>query len=649
MNFDIHSDTDRSEIERTVGSTVDRETVRTSDARQRRLQKNVQRQARNWDTRVDIDEEVPTAHVESNPDGAPHVVVTGEPPEQAVTSMDGRAWDWQAQRAFGVHEVGHIRYTDMEDAHDRLNDISRQHRGTAHSLHNAAEDGAIEKQITRRWPNYYEVLRNLRANVFGNTQPGIPDPEMGGYVFPVAHAAQAATLDLWTRQVYDLNIGTLDGLLDDSDDEYHFATEGDRELFEDEVLPLCRDLVDSALHTPNAVARNEKVFDVIEDILDVLPDADADGESQQNGRSGSGDDGAGMPDDSRDNHSGEAEADAEQLQPEEDADPSEDDEGSQSGAGGGDEDEDGDPASGGAGDDDLEDLDDYDIDDEEAAQALEQANDDAREEAGLTGDLLDELGNMQDALADAASDAGLRSDSIVLPTEPASADEGRFNRAQTQSGRLAQILRQRLQSERRTKKLRNRRRGRLDGSNLHRTATGEKRVKQRKEEPEEKDYHCVIVLDRSGSMTSRVGAAEEATGMLLMALEEVGVETMLLELYSNEVRLAKPFSDDTRARKDRVFHGDTSGGTPLTQVLKISRERLNQEGGNRFMFVVTDGQPSSKSDFRSALQACTFPVVGVTINDSAGAGEGCYHRSVTATPGDDLQQSLTNLVQEIMF
>lgn len=636
MTIEVAPDDDREAIAEKAGASVDREDVRTSEARERRLQKNVRRQARDWDTTVNIDTEFPTAKVKSDPNEAPEVVITGTPPEQSATDMDGQAWDWTAQRGFGVHEVGHIRYSDMEDADARRKQLPTGAQGTAHSLWNAAEDGAIEKQVVNRWPNFYSVLRNLRANVFANSNPGIPDPEQGGYVFPIAHAAQSAVMDLWMREVYRLNTGVLDGLKSASDLEYHFATGNDRDLFLDEVLPECEALVDAALNTPNAVMRNELMFVSIENIIDLLDKADADGQSQKNGEKGDGDDGSGMPDDSRDNHSGGADSNAEQLKPGKDAEDSEREE---------------DAAAGAQPDDaDLDDIEDVEVEEVDASQAREQANDDARAVAGVTGDLLDEIEDMQDALGDAGAD-GLRHDSIQLPGDDNSMDRSRFEDARGSSAQLAQLLRQRLQHERRTKVQRDKRRGRLDSSRLHRTATGNRNVKKRIQEPEEKDYTAVVLLDRSGSMgRGRINPAESAAGMLLMALETVGVETMLLSLYNSEVVLEKPFGLATEDEADNVFHGGSGGGTPLTDSLAIARERLNQEGGNRFAFVVTDGEPAKPGKFGKALGKCTFPVVGVTVNEGGGSVTGGhYHRNVKADPKADLQQALTNLVQEVMF
>lgn len=660
MTFTITGKTDRDDLEDQVTGAVDRDAVRASDSRAARLQRNIRRQSRNWGTDVSLSPQHQTAHVEARPDDDPQVVITARELPQPETDYDARAWDWLAQRGFGIHEVGHIRYTDFDDWDARMSQLDAGDKGVAHSLHNALEDGAIERQITKRWSNYDSVLKALRANVLAESDPGIPDPEQGGQVFPVAHAIQSAILDLWARDVYGLNIGTLDTLTDGTDDEYHFATSDDRDLFMNEALPRTKQAIPQVLTEAHAPSRNALVMDYIEDILDLLDDADADGKSQQNGQSGEGDDGNGMPDDSRDNHSGEATSEATEL-----GEPSGDDDADAEDGDGQDAEGSveariapaGDDDAGGSADIDLDDIDDIEVDPDVAQQAMSEASDDAREEMGMTDDLLDELEEMADAVQQAGGD-DLRSDELELPTDDVTAHAGWWEEGTTQSERLAQLLRQRLQSERRTETKTAQKRGRFTGrggANV-RARRGDRDVFERRNEPDDKDYSCLVVLDRSSSMNRehppRKQGAVISTVMLLDALEKVGVDTMLVELYASTARLAKPFGTAVSANRDRIGHSDVSGGTPLTDALLIARARLNQKGGQRFGIVVTDGEPARGGDFSDALQGCTFPVIGVNV--TGGSREGvdgldAYERAMVADPNADLQSALYNLLQEVMF
>lgn len=625
MTFTITKDTDRDDIEKSMRSAVKRESVRTGDSRRQRLQTNVRRQGRIYDTTLDIDVEHPTAHCEAVEDGTYNVVITGREIPQPLTEYEAMDWDWLVQRSFGLHEVGHIRYTDFEDARDQIeNRFDAGDKGIAHSLHNALEDGAIEKQLSKRWPNYEAMLRTLRANIFEETDMGIADPERGGYIYPMAHATHAAVMDLWTREVYNLNIGVLDDLKDQSEEDAHFYTDDDYELFIAHILPLCEAIVPTVLSTANAQARNTEIFDFVEAVLPYIEDADADGKSQKQGDSDKQEDGAGYPDDSRDNHSDGAAMDAEQLEAEDDANPSDDDDGPQNAA--------------------CDSLSDVDEDVDVQARAEVEVGDDVRDESGLSEELLDELEDMAQAMAGDE----LESEEIQIPTERTE-DTDSARRAEEFSKPLARILRNRLQHEQRTKTLRGRRRGRLDSTSLHRTILGERDVKQRRMEPDEKDYNAVVVLDRSGSMTGRrIRSAEPAAAGITLALEEVGVDVAVFDLLTTKVHLAKPFGATTKDDMAQVCHGETGGGTPLTEVLKIARARLNQEGGKRFMVVITDGEIPGADEFEKTVRASTFPVLGVNIGGSD-TGSGAYDVFKQATAGEDLGRTLQDLVEEVMF
>jgi cobaltochelatase CobT len=629
MTISVGQDDSREKIAQRAGRSADRHAIRNSDARRRRLQRNARRQARTWGLTVKIDEDHETAHIEANPDEDPTVVVTGRKVEQEATDYEPMTWDWIGQQSFEIHEVGHDRYSDIEDKDARIKALNRSNRGVAHSLWNAAEDGAIEKQITRRWSHFYAKLRALRANLFTNQSPGIADPEHGGYVYPVAHAAQAVTLDLWMQEVYNLDAGITKSLVDPSDDEHHFATEDDRRLFVEEVMFQVRSLVKVALNNSDAVTRNEKMFAVIEVILDLLDDADSDGKAQKQGEKGQGDDGAGMPDDSRDNHSGAAEADAEELEGEDDAQPSADGEADESGQ------------------ERPTDIENVETNDDLAEDARDEVLEDARQEAGITDDLLDEIDEMQDAMK-SASDETLRSREFHIPDDRQKAPEV-VEKGRKAADRLAQILRNRLQAQRRTETVRNQPRGSLDERAFHRTATGSRDIKKRSVEPEEPDYSAAIVLDRSGSMSGPdVFSGASAMLMWLMALEDVGVDTMGVDLFDSSIHLSKPMGVGVEESLDRVASTATAGGTPLSEVLAVVRERLIQQDGEHFMVVVTDGAPRSVDAFENELRKTHFPVVGVTIGDSD-TGQGIYHRSVNVDDADGVEGALEHLLHEVML
>lgn len=623
--MEITPDQSRDEIAKEIGASVRREDLRNSDARARRLEAGSQRRTRSWDLSLQIDENHPTAQVDQSPDTGPEIIVSGKEQPQPVTDYEGEEWDWLVQRAFACHEDGHVRYTDHDDKMERLNDLATGDRGTAHDLWNVIEDGAIERQLHGRWPNYYEIHRTVRANLFSEHPGGIPDVELGGYVFPLAHATSTVLMDIWVQQVYDLNLEVRDKLFDPNEIECHFSCEDDRRIFMDKIRPLCEQVIADALSEPNAVDRNAIIFEFIEEVLSLISKGRSDGKSQKN-RADDRSTG-GMPDDSRDNHSGEAQDDADYL---------------------GDDDieivdVEYDPDADTAG----ESIDDVEVSGEVIARIVDEVGDEQIEVAGVNDDLLDELEEMQEAIKGAGSD--LKSQSILLPMEDRRAVESRAQSAKAASKPIAQILRNRLQQERVSTTIRNQRRGALDSPSLHRTAVGERRIKRRKIEPEDKDYHFLFVLDRSSSMgwSDDMKRAEEALGMLAYALEEVGVEVSIIELYTSKARLAKPFGVPIDSRKEHVFNGETAGGTPIGAALQLARERLLREGDNRYMVVITDDEPGDSALFEETVSKSPMPVIGINIGVDASDVD--YHRQIGVTDASALKDELVSLVQEVMF
>ena len=669
----ITTDTTADDIRSKWGASITRETMREGSARRGRLQSLARMRSRDFETTLSLDPELGTAYVDQQADGGPAITVTAREVDQPVTDYGPEAWDWLVQRAMTMHEVGHIKYTDHSDFMARLDDIEADYKGTAKQIWNALEDGAIEVQIRRRWPNYSLPLLHMRANLFADNQPGIPDPEKGGHVVPMASAIFTGCLDLATY-----NSGVYRQLLDEDDDEFHFASSDDEETFKDIIAPRLADLVPRVLSEPVSAKRNAYIFDFLEFIKEYIDNADGQGgKSMMNrdeGHSG------GMPDDASDSHTGGAEANADALDDETGdeaaervkdivgdsgtADPSEvdseddgptapvdpdgtldsddDTEPTDSAAGGADSDADDDEDAGGS--DVLE------TDRELESEMREDVADQRSDESGMSETMNEELRNLLNSMAGGEE---LENDTLYVPEGgDGDGDRDRFNRYKANSKRFAQLLRQRLQKERKTKTRRNTRRGRIDGSNLHRVHTGAKGVKKRKEKPDEKDYAFVLIEDGSGSMSGPdIKEAEETTVTIGTALESVGVDVMVIRLLSNRAVVTKPFGVPFDQRVEHTVNAKTGGSTPLAQCIRLGRERLKQypSDAQRAMMVITDGSPNNDDEYSEALDRCVMPVIGVQLTDGSGAGEEYYHRYVTAQPGSgELQSQLRTLVQEAM-
>lgn len=625
MSLEINTDDDRAQITRTLGRAVDAEQLRTSSTRRKRLEQSSQRRTREWDLNLDIDPEHQTAHTDMNQD-PPEIVVTGRELPQPVTDLDRENYDWLAQRALGWHEDGHVLYTDHDSFEDLLSNISQGNQGAAKQLWNVLEDGAIEKALAGEWSRSYDVLRTFRANMFDDMEPGMRDIERGGNIVPVLQATSAVLMDEWMNNVYDLSTDILSLLLAD-DMSYHFGCDDDRETFENDILPEIRAVVPDVLSEPDPVARNERIFEFIEVVLNTLDDVRDDGRAPANVDDEESVEG--IPDDAE---SSTGQPKGEVPDELEDTDPG-----------------DIQKVTVKPGDVDSDESLDVEIPDDVEVEIAEEVSQQKVEESDASGDILDEIEELQSAIQ--SGSGGLDNDSLLLPEGEGTSRPSVVQEARDASHTLAQLLKQRLQSERESDVRHGTRRGRFTGRGgaTARAHRGVKRVKQQKVEPDEKDYSFGMILDRSGSMgRSEMESAEVALGTLVMALEQVGVDVMVIELYNTEARLAKPFGAPWKQYKDELFHGRTGGTTPLSDAVDLARSRLLKEE-NAYLTVVTDGKPNDSDKFERVIRETPIPTIGVSLTSGDPAGMDDYDRAVSASSGADLEQSLRDLVTEAMF
>ena len=91
------------------------------------------------------------------------------------------------------------------------------------------------------------------------------------------------------------------------------------------------------------------------------------------------------------------------------------------------------------------------------------------------------------------------------------------------------------------------------------------------------------------------------------------------------------------------------GGTPLTHTVTFARQRISRGRGDMpFMIIITDGRPSSVSDFKEQVRKANFPVLGVYMDNGRGSVEdqlSLYDRAVTIESDEDISQKLVSLIR----
>ena len=606
---------------------------RLGEARADRLQRDARIRTGRWDLSVRVEPDHPPATLRTT-DSTPAIVVSGDQVPQPVTDYPSGEYHLLVQRVRVAHVLGHLAHSDPGDFQARLDGIESGFQPVARAIWNALEDVAVEGAIRDRWPNYGAWFGTVRANLLAGVGPGIQDPD-GGVVYPLVHAAVLAIL---ADRVVETD--ALIHLLDPAVETHHFHSRADREQFVSAVLPHVTEAADTVTDLADPAARNRLAVECFESIRPAVAAARADGRGQVAARP----DCWGMPDDSRAEPSEPPEpldlaADAGPVQAP--PTPALDARNAVSSADDG-------PVTASTAEepverDDHEDPIEAQLGQDYAAELESEGRRDAAVE-----DRAETLQDLQAAVS--AAETQLESAGVVVPTDEPTPHGPTARAAREDGTRLARVLRNRFQTERRRSLQRSQRRGRIDPAALHRAATGDRRVKQRREQPDETDHRCLFVLDRSGSMRQHVRVAERAMGMLAVALEAVDVEVSVLELLDKEVRLAKPVDRSVERAAGRLYHGDAGGGTPLTDTLHIAREYLKTASGKRFVIVVTDGRPAEPERYREALNRFTVPVLGVNLTTEQAAGESEFHRQVTAPPEThELRRALRQLVQEVLF
>jgi Mg-chelatase subunit ChlD len=656
------------------------EELRQSNRRRRYLEK-LSRVITPERPTVRLDPDHPTACVNQEKD-KPAIRITTREFEQTATNLSRDVYDMTIQEALLIHEVGHVLYTDHGAFQRTLSRVDLQYKGAYKRLWNSLEDGAIEEQLRRRF-NVEDEIFVANANIMGDKVED--DADSDGLQSREVDLYGAVTIGCLDLAVYDS--GKFGRLRDPDDSSLTMRSEVERELLE-ELVPILKDAVADVVTEPDPVTRTERIYDFWCEVRDRLDQAEDEGEDQDDAKNTGGDDsqqgdgdgeGQGLGDlfggdesgDEGDEGDGEGQtitvmpvakpddtenadiggggqADELDQQDEEEveadldavADPEQDSPDQQAG----DEEDDGDDGAGAGGDesDDRED----DIEETRRGQLREEA-----QEVDGAQQLMDEIEEYSDAMEDLDQSGNYQGNvTLQVPGERDLDDRTRWNAAQRRSRQVAQYLRQSLREERRSRRFKNQRRGRFDRNRMVAADRGSARVFENVEEGDEKDYDCMMVLDRSGSMGGdRIELAEDAITALALGLEEVSVGVSVLGMLSNDANLENAFGRDVENDKGMLLSQRTSGATPLSQTLALGRKRMEQkaESDNRFMIVVTDGKPDNSEAYRNELDKCTFPVLGVYVETGADDSD-LFHRQVQVESGD-IEEAITRLARQAMM
>lgn len=618
----LHPSIDRSEIASSITMSR-RARVRESEARRSYLEK-----IGKWLSGESVRVVWVLEQAACAPDGDEGYVVMVPTKEfdQPTTDLPPQTFDLLMQETELMHELGHVLYTDF----DRLEAVTYRlsidtERDRFQDFQNVLEDGAIERQLADEF-NCRNDLEIKNANLLQVSSSVLP---------PKLTLWEAVMVGMMDMAKYDT--GQLDHLLDPTE-RPRFSTDDDREVFEDLLMPLMEEAVSLVVTEPEPTQRVELSFDYFEQITDII--------EEHGDFPGLDDDGAAPPD--GDQLIQIAQGLSNDPEPAEGADGDPDEiksdleEGGTAAVAGGDEEEDDEEGGGDGGGQGQ------DGPDEEAA-VEKFAGRGGDPDGADSGDLVDELESWIEAAGAAAGKDSLQ---LTAPEPGDEVDGERWQRAQSRADTLERLFNARLQAERASEERANQLAGRLDRRSMMKARRGNPRIFKRESEPEEMDYTCTIVLDRSGSMDRNdIEAAEDAVASVALALEAVGVRVALLSVYEHYPTLEIPFSEPVDKAARKLTWGGAGGGTPLTGAVGSAAELLEGEPGRHFCVVVTDGLPNDEEAFVEAVEGADFPVVTLFIADDVpefyeGVGSGC--EAVKADSGE-LGGRLRALAQKMYF
>lgn len=565
----------------------------------------------------------------------PIVVVPTKEFDQPTTDYPRKIYDLIVQETLTLHEIGHVLYSDVPTVKEiREERVEEDYKQAFQLVWNAVEDGCIEKQLRSDFSCSNELaITNSNLAETSNFGKRYADREGSDEVaYSVVEAVVVAIMDYG-----HYNSGKLDKILD-PDSPHHIPKESDLELFE-EHLPVIRNGIAKAHSEPNGPKRNEIIYEFFQDIKELMEKADVSGKHNT---------GPvvlpieGLSDDMVD-AIGEAIQDMDGLPDESEIsmvihDP-----------------------EGKMADKVPENARPVQTPPKTEAEMKQKNQKELKSEVeALDGgeSLIDELQKFQQAMA--SGGPGVRNQELIIPDF----ETGRrdiWREAEILSKRLERILRNRLNAYYTREWRRRLRRGKVDTKAMIRAANGDPRVFKRERNEEERDYSCILVQDRSGSMSSNTDEAEISVAAFVIALEQLGVDTSVIDFLGGQTRLAKPFGSKPTDTSGTLTSGDCGGGTPLTDAMQLARERIRIGAGTHpFVIVITDGKAHKRGEYKKEIDKATFPVMAIYLRSDLNKDQGVFNSSAVgdeladfhsvgvATRGDDIGMILQEMASGVM-
>lgn len=514
------------------------------------------------------------------------------------------------QEGFVYHELGHVLITDFDAWMDALSQFSSlKKKAMAKQILNAVEDVVLEAWI-RDYFNCGKILDFKNQVKFHSLYSVHKTDADAFYAHRINDQFDALLFAVETQGRYDAGI-----------DWDRVSINNKDTSAKDEAREVATQMISDAVTEPDARKRYEGILDKFDELIDARTDDPNEDEEMF----------------SQESHEGEQEASQIQIQmmipQQESGDESggsgesdeESEKGEQEQSGGGVTDgEEGDEEEGtgtGGDDEELEDESDEseqspggaenEQSDEELVESLGSDggfDDDELEQMVENSDVANEDVSEEEAQehAEAIRAAGAGEGEVTDETLSDAEAESEWEQSANQLSRhIERIVGEHLRRERKTEVARGQDFGDFDSSKMVSADRGSTKVFKRNNNPGEKEYHTVLIMDDSGSMggggDTRLKNAAIATAALTRALEKVGIDVTVYR-FARNVRLVKSANQTFEESSARILENRTYGGTCLLPALENVSDIAEKYADETFMMTITDGMPRKKSDVKKQLQ-----------------------------------------------
>jgi len=608
------------------------ESLRESEKRRSNLEKFAKLCSRNPDVTLDI-KETATAFVEveqGKTQEFQNITVTSKKFSQIDSDLPDKYHSYLLQKAQTGHEVGHVLYSSwpaLEDFTEKVREEedvdTEQYVTMFRDFVNVLEDGAIEKFLKEEF-RIGEELYHLRHTLHEQTYMGSrsSNGEETIYFYPFFFAIMTACLNIG---VYDNE--ELDKLMDKDNDRHSWPPGsrgggGDRKRFVNKCLPKIKKYIPKIQSETDARKRTHLCYKLWKFLVPYIDRAPTDSKNKWESEKSNEDGDSYFP--KTPNNLSEAHG-------EQSGEPT-----FIHGPSGG---------EAGLGEERKKIAEKGDITVEIENTAKRGIVSESKEQG--ENDWSNEIEEIINALS---AGKGVKELAIAEDEE---IDTKRRMAARRLGKRCEKVFRKRLKESKRDTTIRGQRRGDLDRRSLVKAQRGSPRIFQQTKESDEKNYSCIIVADRSGSMSGTMSNVELAAGAVAWGLQENGVDTSILDTHNSKTTLAKPFGTKVESFEEKLFANRLGGGTPITGTIQFMRERIDRgENDYPFAIVITDGGAKNKDAFKEEVKKANFPVLGLYItNDRDEVKDQLkrYNRAISIESDDDISQALINLINSVVL